>query len=346
MTDSKRAGEAGNIVLAMVVLMVIGTLATALLLRAQSDLETTAASGRSERAAVAAERGVADALALIDAGRRGDFGGGADLDGGRYDFTVVQDAADRFTVRSTATLGGRTRTVEATIGGEVASIDDAVVIARVGIASDDNQGSISAPVATPGTISASGLSPGTAQYLLGPDATCTGCSDELRIAEAPTLAEPEPPTGTTLPCPSDWSAPILDGWAGTPIVCDDPANPIVFGPTFEITNGPLVLWVGEGVAVDASGSDLNPSGPVDDLRIVVASDRSGPAPILLEGATIRGAVEAPGRVVEVDRLRLTGRLTVAVLSILDTGTVTIDPATSVEPDFEWRITAWATVASD
>lgn len=338
---SCRSTERGSVVLAMVVLMVIGSLAVALLLRAQSDLATTATLQRTDRASLAAERGVVEALALVRAGERGTFDGSGAGDGvDAYRFEAQQVAVDRFVVVASAEVDGEARTLRAEIAGTLDRSDDALVTTRVSFASDNGRGTVDGAVATAGVMTIDGLAPGERQYLLGPAASCDGCTAPVAFDDAPDLSEPARPGGAVRPCPADWSGAVIDGDGGTPIVCDDPTTPVVIGTTVEVTDGPLVIWVGPGVDVDLRGARLNPSGPIDDLVLAIASDRSGPAPLLLDDAAVRGAIVAPGRDVDIDRLTVEGRLTLGSIRVLPLGSLDVaDAATSPAP-FSWDVVSW------
>lgn len=333
-------GERGSVVLVMVVLMIIGSLGVAVLLRAQSDLEATATLQRTDRASLAAERGVIEALALIRSGERGTFDGAGTSDGvDAYRFEAVQVAVDRFEVTASATVDGIDRTLRAVVAGTLDQTDDALITTHVAFDSDNARGTIDGAVATLGTMRVDGLSPGTRQYLLGPAATCDGCTAPIVVDDAPDLDEPARPSGPVQACPDDWTAPLVDGGAGTPIVCDDPGRPVVIGTSVEVTNGPLVVWIGPGVPVDLRAARLNPSGPVDDLTIAIASDRRAPAGLLADDAAIRGTVTAPGRTLEVDQLTLQGRLTVGTLRITPFGSVDVTDDTTDPVPFAWHLVA-------
>ncbi len=329
--------------MAVVVMMIIGLLATTLLLQSQGALSASDRAADQTMAAAGAERGIAEAIALIDNGQRGDFSGGGDLATGTYRFEAEQLDTTTYAIYSEATIEGATQAVVISLGGELEAATDFALLTRRGILSDENQGTIDGAVATTGEIRFRGTAPGTSQVLLGPTATCDGCPNPITAPDLP-IPEPAAPTGSTRFCPL-WFSGTIDGRNGAPFYCWVWFLPVRFTSTTTIINPPLVVHVHDSVRVDLDGSTINSGGSPEDFILNVVSDSSSPS-FTLDGATITGTINTPGRDITTTGFDLTGQLTADSLIIDPNATVNIShPGGSTGTVSNWQVTGWRDVAA-
>ncbi len=326
-------------VLSVLVLLVISLLAALAFTTAQRSLAQGTRASDQGRADAAAELGVSEAFARIDRGASPPLAGSGRAGGVDYSYRADVTVPNQWTIRSEATSGPITRALTATVGRETRYPYTLFVGER--LVSDQNRGVIAGPVGANGPILVNGRPPGDQQDLYRPDGTCDRCDRPVDL-DGPRELEPVTmPPGVPPGCPpGGLFQGIVDGRGGRPVMCDDPALPVVFKGDVTIVNPPLVIYIGRSVPLALDGATVNRLGRAADFQLYVAGDPTDPeSRVLAEGAHLTGLVYAPGRSMAVGDADLTGSLTIRVLEIAPNGRVAITGDASIAPlgSGPWRL---------
>lgn len=331
--------EQGSVILSVLVLLVISLLAAVAFTTARRSLAQGTQAADQGRADATAEIGVYEAFARIDQGAAAPFTGSGRAGGIGYSYRADVVAPNQWSIRSEATAGLITRAVTATVGRDTRYPYTLFVDER--LESDRNRGRIAGRLGTNGAALVSGPVPGDQQDLYRPDGSCDRCTHPVTL-DGPRELEPVTmPVGVPPNCPTGGLfLGIVDGRSGQPVVCDDPAVPVVFQGNVTIVNPPLVVYVGRSVPLTLDGATVNRLGPAADVQLYVAGDTADPeSRVLAERADLTGLLYAPGRSMAVGTASLTGSLTIRVLEIGPDGQVTIADDTSIAPlnSGPWRL---------
>ncbi len=338
--------ERGSVALAMMVLMLMTMLGLIVISRSQTHLQTAARDSDAAAAQAGAEQGVAEALAMIGGGRRTDFAGGADLDGGGYRYDARATSARSFTVYAEADVDGVVRAVEAVVGGR--SLYPYTLFLDTSGSFDGNLGTVSGRVGSNGPLTVTGAAPGESVDLYGPSASCTGCPITTVFDTARDVPSPTPTADTFQACPTDgiFSGPI-NGGGGIPVLCEPAgitASQVVFTGSIVVVDGPLIIHVVEGLDVEISDATINAAGTPSDFRLLVGgSDTTNT--FAMFNARIDGVIYGPGRISTVDQVEIVGSLTLGEIYVGSGSSLSIDPSAELD-GFEvsgWQMSSWEQV---
>jgi hypothetical protein len=276
-----RRDEDGSLVLALAVLMILTTLALAVLARSIGGLTEARRTQDSAAALGAAEAGLADATVHIGLDPTVDHTGTGTLRAAAFAWTGQRVDAAHFIVTATGTAGAVTRKVAGTVSRPspfpyaLFSDQDLAVDGTSVAVADGAVGSNHAL-----TVSSQA---GSRQDWFSPAGSCTDCP-------AGTLGEG--PWRVGLPAAPAGAAPCPAGGAFTGVVprgeymCDDVTfdGPVTLAPGTD----PLVLHVGGSVRVNGV---VNGGGSAADVLLFVAGGevRLGES----AASTFVGAIEAP-----------------------------------------------------
>lgn len=292
------ADERGSLVIAMAVVLVLAGLSIVALARTVAAIGSARVAQDAAGAAAAADAGLTDAVAVLDAAPPAPpfpapFGPGSGpvgpATGGLASFRWTATAAGPASVaiRSVGTVNGRQHQVDAvaTRGPQWPW-----VLATTGSLILDGPGSVTGGIAAGGPlVLRSGAGGGTTQDLLGPGAACTGCSAANVIRAPVTFPVAAVPTSPApLPCPP---IPIGDLDAGTYLCTGD----IAFRDDARV-RGPVVLYqingaggTGAPTAIRFSSGEVNDDGSAANLII----HKIGPGPVDLGAVSLTGIIDAP-----------------------------------------------------
>jgi len=332
---------------ALMLLLLIGT---ALIARSQAELGAAGADADAEAAQAAAEQGVAEVLARLEAGERGDFGGDGQAGEGKFGYKVEQIAETEFFVRSEGYFGERVRAVEVTIsgGGTTSPAYTMFINHKAGIT--DNRGSITGTVGTNGPIYVRGNPPGDSVDLYGRDAECDGCRVENKFEDQLDMPDPELPTGKTQDCPSDGRfIGTINGEGGIPYVCTPSnvrSNEVRFVRTIDVINPPLIIHVTEGLDVRFNNASVNTDGEPTDFQVYAEGDNSVYWWFDLYNSKVHGVLYAPNRDWIIGSVSIYGSVSGGVVQIQSPDDVWLTPFESgVTPGVSggWMVTSWEQV---
>jgi hypothetical protein len=282
--------EQGSIIIALAVILVLSGLSLAVLARTVSALASARLAQDDAAAVRAADSGVTDALYVMS--KTGALSGSTPA----FSWSAVLASPTAATVTSTGTVNGRShvlavkvrrrrewRWVLATSGSMV--LDGSIHVDPTAVIATGGQ-----------LVERDGTDPspdGSRQSLLGPGASCSGCSNPVPAATGTALPDPVLPSPTPQPPPGGCN-PITALPSGT-WYCPDTA---VFAPGLvtvgSIAQPPVELYVEATGSVPATvtltGSQPAPSsGDAGDFVIHVV----GPGVINLDGSRITGVIDAP-----------------------------------------------------
>ncbi len=325
----------------MLVLMIITILGLALLARSQSWLQATVEASASDRALVASERGVAEALARIDAGLRTNFSGGGPVADGTFRYQATMVAPDQFEVEATATIGERQRTIVATIGGTEVVDQELLFVDRRGVLRGPSV-AVEGGVGTNGVLDVGDGAVLGNVSLFGGAADCGGCVDPVRVDAArdlPTL----PDLGRrSRRCPrSGVFTGIINGNRGIPRRCDQ--STIEFTGTIRVLNGPLIIQIADGTDVSFAGADLNPRGDTDEVQIYVDGERGA---LELIDSSIQGTIQAPRRTAITNNTSIVGSLVIGELDVQAGSSFRLRGQALATPEVVgWSVLTWSEAPS-
>lgn len=331
-------------VLAVFALMVVTLLGLAVLQRAALDVRVSGRMADGAAASAGAEQGVAHALALITADGQTDVAGSGDLPDGTYRFESNRRGPDEIVVYSEATIDQSRRAVEvvlelqAVTGPEVLFVDQSADFA-------DNSGSIIGRVGTNGTID--GASPGDAQDLHGPAASCATCTNITTFDEARPVVFPELVPATSNDCPRNRKfRRVVSGNGGLPIVCSNaPGRPLIsFVGEITIVSPPLIIYVGDDFDVEFDNAVINAGGPSSDFQLVLVGEGNA-GRIDVVDSRVGGTIEAPGWSAEIDGFSLVGSAAFGSLAVTPGSSLSIVPASDAASPTsqDWVVSGWQQV---
>ncbi|MDH5291800.1 MAG: hypothetical protein OEY41_17535 [Acidimicrobiia bacterium] len=331
--------ERGSVILSVLVLLVASLLAALAFATARRSLAQGAQAADQGRADATAEIGVYEAFARIDQAATAAFTGSGQAGGVGYSYRADLVTPNQWTIRSEATSGPITRALTATVGRDTRYPYTLFVDER--LVSDQNRGRIAGRVGTNGTALVTGRPVGDQQDLFTPSGTCDHCNHPATL-DGPRKLEPVTmPVGVPPNCPEGGLfLGVVDGRSGQPVVCDDPALPVVFQGDVTIVNPPLVVYVGRSVPLTLDGATVNRLGKAANVQLYVAGDATdAESRVLAERANLTVLLFAPGRSMALDTADLTGSLTIRVLEIAQRGRVDVTDDPSVAPlnGGPWRL---------
>ncbi len=339
-----RPAERGSVVLAMSVMMILLLLGVAILMRSQTQLVAASTNTDAAAAEAGAEQGIAEALAMLDNGRRGDFSATGTLLDGTFAFAASEVNSTSYVVRSEARVGDVTRAVEVVVDGQAAEGHTMLIDTSADFA--DNAGTITGVVGTNGPIDArNSTPPGDHVELFGPRATCSGCPSTTSYSDARTLATPVvPSSGRRCPWNGQFTG-VLDGQNGTPYVCARShvyASWITFSGTVEVINGPLIVYVRRGLDTRFRYADVNIGNDPNDFQLFGEGDDDY---WWMDAwySEISGVLYAPGRDSWMGDVDLTGSLAVGLYEVRDGLDVSISPTPTSGGTAGWTVSSWERV---
>ena len=333
--------ERGSLVIALAVIMILSALSVAILARTVSALVAARRSQDAASATSAADAGVADALYVLD---HTAITGAGSWTGSSPSFRWSATLSDAFTgtLTSTGVSGGRTHTVTVPVSRPpwVVVTAGSLVLAGTDVIAPAGGLAQAAPrLGAGGALVLTDLASGGAgQDLLGPGASCAGCTSPAVVPATVTMPDPVAPGPPTGPCGT------VTAIAAGPSVC---TGPLTFSGTVPAPAARADVYViGGGVsfagAVVAAGGDpsllavhLVGPGTVDP--------GTGPASSGPAGAgSFTGILDAPrASLRSADcEFALTGAAELGSLDCLTVApgpgpTLTLDPRASVPAD-TWR----------
>lgn len=336
-------GEAdrGAVATAMLVLMIITILGLALLARSQSWLRATVEASASDRALIASERGVAEALARIDAGLRADFSGGGPVADGTFRYQATMVAADRFEVEATATIGKRQRTIIATIGGTETVDAELLFVDRRAVLRGPSV-TVEGRVGTNGVLDVGDGAVLGNVSLFGGAADCGGCVDPARVGSARDLPTVPDLGRRSRRCPRNGVfTGIVNGNRGIPRRCDQ--STIEFTGTIRVLNGPLIIQIADGTAVSFTGADVNPRGDASEIQIYVDGERGA---LELSDSSIQGTLQAPRRTAIASNTSIVGSLVIGELDVQTGSAFRLRGQPLPTPEVvRWSVLTWSEAPS-
>ena len=296
----RRSDEGSAMVIAIIVVMIVTLLSTAMLARALSGLSSTRRSQDFQAALGKADSGVSDALFKIDQIGTGDADGAcgadpppctiSDVPDTMYTMEVLNQNTVR--IKSRGTVNGVDHGVEAIayrsllypfaiFGASLVRFDgDAEVIS---VAPPDPD--VTTAIGTNGTLTCNPSNPAQSSFVYPPHGDGTGCDSEVGSG----TYDPQPPVSG---CPAPENTP------STP--CVDPADPAtnscpVVGATSTLQNN-----IAEGTYLCTQAvvfpSNVTITGPV---KLFVLADGS-PQPITLDNTTVNAGGSAGDFLLYVD----------------------------------------------
>jgi len=270
-TRSSTRDQRGSIVIALAVVLVLSGLALAVLARTVSAIGSARVSQDDTAAAAAADAGIADAAFALDNGAvpvdtasvtfpasLGTHPG--IVSGGTYSWSATATDGGTVVITSVGTVNGRTHQVDATATRPrrwpyPVATSSSLVLGGAGTIDP-----ATAAIASAGALVIDGWSAGSAQYLLGPGASCAGCTAPKEARHAPGFADAVVPTSPApQPCPG---AGTITSLAGGVFVC---TAGVTFSGAVPVS-GPTVVYVVNG-SINFDGSTVNAGGDPTDLVI-------------------------------------------------------------------------------
>ncbi len=340
-----RTGERGSIVVSISALMLLLLIGTALIARSQAELGAVAADTDAEAAQAGAEQGVAEVLALLEAGETGSFSGDGEVGEGKYVYKVEQVSDTEYVVRAEGYVGGRAQAVEVTIGG--GSIPPYTLLINHKASFDDNRGTVAGRVGTNGAITVQGTAPGEVVDLYGRDAECRACPVTNSLSDPLDLPDPVLPTGTVQNCPGNGRfTGVIDGENGVPYVCtraNMSASRVRFSGTVTVANPPLIIYVREGLDVLITNASINTDGEPNDFQLFGEGEASNYWWYDIYNSTVHGVLYAPNRDWLVGSASLYGTVTTGVFATESSADVWMTPVESGTTATGWTVTSWEQV---
>lgn len=332
--------------LAVTVMMILLMLGAAILLRSQRALVAAADASDAAAAEAGAEQGVAEAIALLDSGARGDFTGSGSLVDGTYSFTATELTSTTYLIAAEGRVGESARAVEATVGGEAVE-EYTLLIDTVG-RFNTNRWPIGGLTATNGPLNArNSTSPGDQVDLFGPRARCTGCAATTTFPDVRDIPPPVvPAVGRRCPSNGVFSG-VIDGRDGVPFVCSR-ANVFTSWVTFRnnitITNPPLVVYIRIGRDVRFTSARVNVGGDPSDFQLF-AEGNNDYWWMDAWNSEISGLLYGPGRDSWMGNVELTGSLAAGEYEVRPGRNMRITPAPTGSGGgvTGWAVTSWERV---
>jgi len=342
-------GEEGSLVIALAVILVLSGLSLAILARTISALGAARFAQDQATAVAAADTGLADAVYVLDHTAVSGPGSFAQSSGS-YKWTATLTDAFSGKVTSTGTANGHSHTVAVSVTRPPWVVVTADSLVLDGADVIGATGAISQPaprLGAGGALVLRDLADGGAeQDLLGPGASCGGCSTPAVVQSTLVMRDPVPPGPSVGPCGT--VSVIQPG----PLVC---TGPLVFSPTVAAPAAPAELFVlGGGIAF--AGATVNAGRDPSWLVVHLVGPGTvdpgtGPASAGPAGSgSFTGIIDAPrGSLSSSDcEFTLQGAVELGSLTCLTVGpgpgpTLTLD-SRAVVPADTWQPGAYQDVA--
>lgn len=274
--------EAGSVVIALSVMLVLALLSLALLARTLSSLGTARRTQSADAALAAADGGLADAVFHIDQGAAGPTMTGTGTLG-EASFSYVADRVDldEWLVAARGDAHGVPRGVASRVVRDplypYAVFTNETLALAGGVAGDIGSNRE--------VVVSGGIASGEQHFLT----SCTGCPTPVLLPEPRALPLPVAPA-LTQPCPPDglFTGTVV-GLGGRPFLCD--ATDVTFFETVDVLDGPLAVHVGVGRTLDLRAATVNTAvgSTAADVRLSMA----GTGSVLLDFTVLRGVIDAP-----------------------------------------------------
>ncbi|HEX9683333.1 MAG TPA: hypothetical protein VGA13_09640 [Acidimicrobiales bacterium] len=354
--------EAGNLIVGLGIMTVVGMLSVALVARSTSTLSSVRRTQDFSGALVVADGGLSDAKYRIDAGAGATFSvSDVDFGDGTFDYTATKISDFEWRVRSAGLLNGVTHTLEATVSQEslypyAIFTQQALVFNGDGNFNVESYDSATgatdtgnAVVGSNSSIVVNGGGGGDAQHYFTPNGSCSGCDngvqrDGPKSWDAPT----DPGSGDSQACPLGGIFPsTIDGQGGTPFRCLQDIS-FTAGAT-TISNPPAIIYVGDGYEVNLSGAEINLGGAGADFRILKEGSAAMTVGSGALAGKVNGVIYAPDTDLTVDggQMHLDGSLVLNSLTINGNPTFTLryDDSISDIVSENWKVADWEEVSS-
>jgi hypothetical protein len=301
-SERETSGERGSLVIALAVILVLSGLTLAVLARTVSALGSARVSQDTASAVNAADAGVADALYVLS--HTAVTGPGTVSRGsGSFSWTATLTSDFAGTVTSTGTINRRSHTVTVDVSRRrqwpwiVATSGSLVLDGPDIISSNLSPADPGEPAVADGggMVLRNSASGGAQQELLGPGASCSGCTNPVSPPLTTTLVDPEVPTA---PAPATLSSctGITTLTTGT-YLCEAPL--VSFGPgAVSVGPGPVDLYVedasGPSPTVSFADAQVNVGGDASQFVIhVVGAGIIQPGDGVAHAGTLWGIIDAP-----------------------------------------------------
>ena len=284
--------EQGSLIIALAVILVLSGLSIAILARTLSALGASRRTQDTASATSAAGAGVADAVYVLD---HTSIVGGGGLSGSSSSFQWTASLTDAFggTLTSTGTVNGRTHTVTVPISRRPWVVVTAGSLVLDGTDSVTETGTVAQPAPNLGAGGALVLrnlaNGGAGQDLLGPGASCAGCTAPSVLPASVAMPDPVPPTSPSAPCGT------VAAVASGSLVC---TGPLIFSGVVAAPLGRADIYV-VGGGVTFAGAAVGAGGDPSLLNVHLVGagavdPGTGPASVGPAGAgSFTGVLDAP-----------------------------------------------------
>jgi len=336
-------GEQGSLVIALLVILILSGLSIAILARTLSALGATRRAQDTASATSEADAGVADAVYVLD---HTSITGGeslTSLPSASFHWTATLTDPFSGTLTSTGTANGRTHTVTVPISRPPWVVVTAGSLVIDGTDVITETGALSEPAPRLGAGGALVLrnlaAGGAGQDLLGPGASCAGCSAPAVVPATLAMPDPQPPTPPSAPCGT------ISAIAPGPLVC---TGPLVFSGAVPAPLAPADIYV-VGGGITFAGAVVGAGGDPSLLTVHLVGagtidPGTGPASSGPAGAgSFTGILDAPRATMRSDDCEF-NLIGAAELGSLDCLTVAPGPGPSLTLDSRASVPAdgWQT----
>jgi Tfp pilus assembly protein PilX len=321
--------------MAMLVIMLLALLAAAAVDRVIAVSHRTTHERDRSAALEAADAALAVGLSRVDHGEVAAFTQLASLGTAQYRIDATPSDPDNWVLVGTGSRRSANARFTATITRD--RLYPYVLFTVTGSQISGPATAIEGPVGSSAHMEWIGLAATFEQHLVGASATCNGCTNPVvDPADRTYTPAPRPDDAEARACPAGGIfTGTIDGMAGAPVRCE--TGDVTFAGTVTVVNGPLVVWIGPGRALEMAGAVVNAGGAAEEF--VVHKVDGGADIVDLEGATIVGVVDAPSTPIHVTTLDLTGAIVAGSFDDLGSGTdqihLRVDPSVVDAPGYAW-----------
>ena len=350
--------ERGSLVIALAVVVVLSSLALAVIVRTVEAVANARVTQDQAAATAAADAGLADASFALDnwiPPAAAPTSGSGTIGAGSYQWTATSTDDFHVDIKSIGTVNGRTHQIDASASRPsawpwVLATNSSLVIDGPGTVSPAADPAAPAHLGAGGAlVLRNGAQGGAEQDLLGPAASCAGCSNPVVEPSTVTFSDAVVPPAP-LPCPT---TPVTSLSSGV-YLCRGTLT--LTGPvTVSASAGsPAVIYLEGGpdlATLDLSASTINTGGDPSDLIVHVV----GPGVVIpgdgSSATDFTGVIDAPhsslrsGDGTSPCQLSLTGAMVVGSFSC--TAAVggprphlTYDPRVASLPSDNWAVSAY------
>ena len=303
-TRRMHRGERGSIVVAMLVLMVLTLLVTAVMARSIGNQRSVSRDQQYDSALATADGGMSDAYFRIINGATTTFTEDAPFGDGTYEYTATKVSDNEWTVTSSGTVNGVEHRIQATVVAGVLYpfalfTNQSIDINGLGTGCCTSYNSTTGATNTGhawlgsnGNISCHGVN-GDAQVYYTPTGSQSGCTNPLQEPGPFELADPVLPASTQA-CPAGGTFPsTINGQSGLTFDCSGQDIEFSTSSATTVSNGPVIIYVDGTGSVDLSDASINQTGNAAHFRILV----NGPLDVDLGNRVarwgMRGVLYAP-----------------------------------------------------